>query len=96
MRRWNQAKIEMVLSPNKPHNSTVINYDRHLDCKTLSEHVCRPEIVSRIRSLMGEHILCWKTNIFSKYPGEADRLAPGRGVHCRRDHDVGDAVVELY
>jgi len=32
VRRWNKAKIEMVLSRNKPHNSTTINYDRHLDC----------------------------------------------------------------
>jgi non-heme Fe2+,alpha-ketoglutarate-dependent halogenase len=76
IKKWNQAKIEMVLSKNKPHNSTVMNYDRHLDCNTLSEHVTRPEIVSRIRCLMGDDILCWKTNIFPKYPGEA-----GTGWH---------------
>jgi non-heme Fe2+,alpha-ketoglutarate-dependent halogenase len=76
VRRWNRAKVEMVLSRNKPHNSTVINYDRHLDCNTLSEHVTRAEIVSKIRSLMGQDILCWKTNIFPKYPGEA-----GTGWH---------------
>jgi non-heme Fe2+,alpha-ketoglutarate-dependent halogenase len=74
--RWNRAKIEMVLSKNKPHHSTIINYDRHLDCNTLSEHVTRPEIVSKLRSLMGNDILCWKTNIFPKYPGDA-----GTGWH---------------
>jgi non-heme Fe2+,alpha-ketoglutarate-dependent halogenase len=67
---WDQAKIEMVLSENKPHESTIINYDRHLDCDTLSEHVARPEIISKVRSLIGDDILCWKTNIFKKDPGE--------------------------
>jgi non-heme Fe2+,alpha-ketoglutarate-dependent halogenase len=76
IKRWNQAKLEMVLSKNKPHNSTIMNYDRHLDCNTLSEHVSRPEIVSKLRSLMGNDILCWKTNIFPKYPGDA-----GTGWH---------------
>jgi len=76
VRRWNQAKIEMVLSKNKPHDSKVMNYDRHLDCNTLSEHVTRPEIVAKLRSLMGEDILCWKSNIFPKYPGD-----PGTGWH---------------
>jgi non-heme Fe2+,alpha-ketoglutarate-dependent halogenase len=86
-RRWNQAKIEMVLSANKPHNSTIINYDRHLDCATLSEHVCRPEIVSRLRSLIGNDILCWKTNIFSKQPGEA-----GTGWHQVEAFVVGNTT----
>jgi len=76
VRRWNKAKLEMVLSKNKPHTSQIINYDRHLDCSTLSEHVSRPEVVSKLRSLMGEDIICWKTNIFPKYPGEA-----GTGWH---------------
>lgn len=76
VKRWNKAKLEMVLSKNKPHSSTIINYDRHLDCNTLSEHVTRPEIVSKLRSLMGDDIMCWKTNIFPKYPGDA-----GTGWH---------------
>jgi non-heme Fe2+,alpha-ketoglutarate-dependent halogenase len=87
VRRWNRAKIEMVLSKNKPHHSTIINYDRHLDCDTLSEHVCRPEIVSRVSSLMGNDILCWKTNIFPKIPGEA-----GTGWHQVETFVVGDTT----
>jgi non-heme Fe2+,alpha-ketoglutarate-dependent halogenase len=73
---WNKAKLEMVLSKNKPHQSTILNYDRHLDCNTLSDHVTRPQIVAKLRSLMGDDIMCWKTNIFPKYPGEA-----GTGWH---------------
>ncbi|MCD0453403.1 chlorinating enzyme [Actinocorallia sp. API 0066] len=84
---WNQAKIEMVLSQNKPHNSTIINYDRHLDCNTLSDHVSRPEIVNRLRSLIGDDILCWKTNIFQKVPGEA-----GTGWHQVETFVVGDTT----
>lgn len=90
VRRWNQAKIEMVTSKNKPHSSTIINYDRHLDCNSLSEHIARPEIVSRLRSLMGDDILCWKSNIFPKYPGDA-----GTGWHqveTFRAGQVGDVT----
>jgi non-haem Fe2+, alpha-ketoglutarate-dependent halogenase len=73
---WNQAMIEMVTSKNKPHNSTIINYDRHLDCDTLSRHIAHPAIVHKLNSLMGDDIICWKTNIFEKKPGEA-----GTGWH---------------
>jgi non-heme Fe2+,alpha-ketoglutarate-dependent halogenase len=68
---WNQAMIEMVTSKNKPHNSTTINYDRHLDCETLSRHIAHPVIVHKLNSLMGDDVICWKTNIFHKSPGEA-------------------------
>lgn len=85
--KWDQAKIEMVLSQNKPHNSTIINYDRHLDCNTLSEHVSRPEIVNKLRSLIGDDILCWKSNIFKKEPGEA-----GTGWHQVETFVVGETT----
>jgi non-heme Fe2+,alpha-ketoglutarate-dependent halogenase len=76
IKTWNRVKLEMALSKKKPHGSSVINYDRHLDCNTLSTHISRPEIIAKLRSLVGEDILCWKTNIFPKYPGEA-----GTGWH---------------
>lgn len=85
--RWDRAKVEMVLSPNKPHDSTIINYDRHLDCSTLSDHIARPEIVQRLRSLMGDDILCWKSNIFKKEPGEA-----GTGWHQVETFVVGETT----
>lgn len=84
---WDRAKVEMVLSKNKPHNSTVINYDRHLDCNTLSEHISRPEIVHKLRSLIGNDILCWKSNIFKKDPGEA-----GTGWHQVETFVVGETT----
>ncbi|GAA3753320.1 chlorinating enzyme [Salinactinospora qingdaonensis] len=84
---WNQAMIEMVMSQNKPHDSTIINYDRHLDCNTLSEHISRPEIVHKLRSLIGDDILCWKSNIFKKEPGEA-----GTGWHQVEAFVVGETT----
>jgi len=73
---WSQAMIDMVTSQNKPHNSTIINYDRHLDCDTLSRHIAQPAIVHKLQSLMGDDIMCWKTHIFEKEPGDT-----GTGWH---------------
>src|ERR1700732_4497138 len=87
--RWNQAKVEMVLSKNKPHDSRVLNYDRHLDCNALSEHIHRPEIVGKLRGLMGPDIMCWKTNIFAKYPGEE-----GTGWHQVETFRAGQTGTE--
>lgn len=86
-RIWGKAMIEMALSKNKPHHSNIINYDRHLDCNTLSEHITRPEIIHKIRSLMGEDILCWKSNIFQKQPGDA-----GTGWHQVEKYIVGETT----
>ncbi|MET0498194.1 MAG: chlorinating enzyme [Steroidobacteraceae bacterium] len=89
IKRWNQAKVEMVLSKNKPHDSKILNYDRHLDCNTLSEHISRPEIVGKLRSLMGPDIMCWKTNIFPKYPGDE-----GTGWHQVETFRAGQTGTE--
>ena len=86
-RIWSTAMIEMALSKNKPHNSTIINYDRHLDCNTLSEHIAHPEIVGRVRSLMGDDVLCWKSNIFQKRPGDG-----GTGWHQVEKYIVGETT----
>jgi non-heme Fe2+,alpha-ketoglutarate-dependent halogenase len=84
LKRWSKAKIEMALSKNKPHDSEVVNYDRHLDSAILTEHVCRPEIVHRLISLMGGDIQCWRTEMFPKYPGET-----GTGYHQVQTYQVG-------
>lgn len=46
------------------------NYDRHFDVEFLAEHICRPEIVDRVGSVMGPDLLCWRTEFFPKYPGD--------------------------
>jgi non-heme Fe2+,alpha-ketoglutarate-dependent halogenase len=49
--------------------SSIANYDRHLDVSFLSEHVCRPEIVERVRSIVGDNVLCWRSEFIPKPPG---------------------------
>ena len=46
-----------------------VNYDRHFDITELSQHICHPEIVQRLQSLIGLDILCWRTEFFPKFPG---------------------------
>src|SRR5215831_5341531 len=50
--------------------NNIANYDRHLDVSYLGEHICRPEIVHRVRSILGRDLLCWRTEFFPKYPGD--------------------------
>jgi len=51
-------------------NTNIANYDRHLDSPALAGHVCRPEIVDRVVSVLGPNVLCWRTEFFPKYPGD--------------------------
>jgi non-heme Fe2+,alpha-ketoglutarate-dependent halogenase len=50
--------------------TNISNYDRHLDSDFLAEHICRPEIVDRVASVLGPNVLCWRTEFFPKYPGD--------------------------
>jgi non-heme Fe2+,alpha-ketoglutarate-dependent halogenase len=51
-------------------NTNIANYDRHLDSTFLAEHICRPEIVHRVASVLGPDVLCWRSEFFPKYPGD--------------------------
>jgi non-heme Fe2+,alpha-ketoglutarate-dependent halogenase len=51
-------------------NTNISNYDRHLDSEFLADHICRPEIVDRVASVLGPDVLCWRTEFFPKYPGD--------------------------
>lgn len=50
--------------------NNIANYDRHLDVSYLGQHACAPEIVHRVRSILGPDLLCWRTEFFPKHPGE--------------------------
>lgn len=54
---------------NTPIDSAIANYDRHLDLSKLSEHICRPEIVERLVSILGPDVLCWRSEFIPKAPG---------------------------
>lgn len=50
--------------------TNLASYDRHLDVDFLAEHITRPEIVDRVSSILGPDTLCWRTELFPKYPGD--------------------------
>lgn len=51
-------------------NTNLANYDRHLDNEFLADLACNPRIVDRMVSILGPDVLCWRSEFFSKYPGE--------------------------
>lgn len=52
------------------HKSLIAGYDRHLDINDLSEHIARPEIVDRVADVLGPDVVCWRSEMFPKYPGD--------------------------
>ncbi|XVN14344.1 phytanoyl-CoA dioxygenase family protein [Pseudomonas corrugata] len=79
-RQWRTVRLQTLDRSNAVYsdntisnagNNNLANYDRHLDIPFLGQHVCNPRIVHKVRSLMGKDLLCWRTEFFSKYPGDA-------------------------
>lgn len=52
-----------------PMDSAVANYDRHLDINFLSKHICRKDIVERLERILGDDIICWRSEFIPKKPG---------------------------
>jgi non-heme Fe2+,alpha-ketoglutarate-dependent halogenase len=84
------------------HSSVVSSYDRHLDVAPLSEHIVRPEIVNRVSTILGPDVICWRSEMFPKYPGDegtdwhqADTFAHASGkpqIVWPGDSDFGGAI----
>ncbi len=81
--RWRRERIRLLdrthavyqhagaeIDPTIKQGVTIANYDRHLDNPFLSEHVCKPEIVDRVVSILGPNVVCWRSEFFPKYPGD--------------------------
>ncbi len=76
--RWRRERVKLLdrgaaVYQEEAANSgatNIANYDRHLDQSFLADHVCRPEIVDRVGSILGPDVLCWRTEFFPKYPGD--------------------------
>ncbi|MFD5843305.1 chlorinating enzyme [Streptomyces chartreusis] len=51
-------------------NTNISNYDRHLDNDFLADLIMNPRITDRVASVLGEDVLCWRTEFFPKYPGD--------------------------
>jgi non-heme Fe2+,alpha-ketoglutarate-dependent halogenase len=75
---WKKRRLRMLDRSNAVYQdeaavsgvTNISNYDRHLDDEFLARHICRPEIVDRVSSLLGPDVLCWRTEFFPKYPGD--------------------------
>ena len=52
------------------NRSLLAGDDRHLDVDFLSTHIMRREIVDRVASVLGPNIVCWRSEMFPKYPGD--------------------------
>ncbi|HEU5268398.1 MAG TPA: chlorinating enzyme [Jatrophihabitans sp.] len=50
--------------------TNISNYDRHLDSAFLARHICHPEIVSRLNSVLGPDVICWRSEFFPKHAGD--------------------------
>ena len=53
-----------------PVESAIAGYDRHLDIDELSAHIMRREIVDKLEGILGPDVICWRTEMFPKYPGD--------------------------
>ncbi|MFC6082799.1 chlorinating enzyme [Sphaerisporangium aureirubrum] len=75
---WRRERLRLMDRSNAVYqeeaatsgNTNISNYDRHLDSSFLADHISRPQIVDRVRSVLGPDVLCWRTEFFPKYPGD--------------------------
>lgn len=67
-RLLNEIRKKSFDRSNSVFNNDV-NYDRHFDVSELTQHFGHPNIVGRIRSLLGPDILGWRTEFHPKFPG---------------------------
>lgn len=84
---WKELRRELI-SPRGPSQAVFdnpMNYDRHLDIQALSRLICEPAIVRRFQSLLGEDILCWRSEFFPKNAGD-----PGTGWHQVETYSIGE------
>ncbi|TDB90677.1 chlorinating enzyme [Actinomadura sp. KC216] len=76
--RWRKERLRLLDRKDAVYQDTeavsqgtnISNYDRHLDNAFLAEHIARPEIVHRVASILGDDVLCWRSEFFPKYPGD--------------------------
>ena len=52
------------------NKSVIAGYDRHLDVNDLSKHIMRREIVDKLTDILGPDLICWRSELFPKYPGD--------------------------
>ena len=48
-----------------------VYYDRHFDISELTQHIGNPIIIEKLRGLMGNDILAWRSEYHAKFPGSS-------------------------
>lgn len=98
-RLYQPAEAKAILKEIRAKNSDVsntlygrnpVNYDRHFDISELTRHIMHPEIVKRLRLILGDDVLCWRTEWFPKFPG-----TPGTEWHAVRDYSYASGVAQI-
>ncbi|SDN04667.1 chlorinating enzyme [Allokutzneria albata] len=77
---WEKARAEMYDRTHAAYPldsfdevagvTNIANYDRHLDIDFLTDHVMNAKIVDRVASVLGDDVLCWRTEFFPKHAGD--------------------------
>lgn len=94
LNEFNALRMALLERDHAPYalesGGNIANYDRHLDVPFLSRHVRRPQIVDRVRRILGPDLLCWRTEFFAKFPGDE-----GTDWHQSRNLAIGSGVAPL-
>lgn len=71
---YKKLRVQFFDRENAPYqvdaSSPIANYDRHLDIDFLSRHIMNPRLVDRVASVLGSNLVCWRSELFPKYPGD--------------------------
>ncbi|MFW6059842.1 MAG: phytanoyl-CoA dioxygenase family protein [Phycisphaeraceae bacterium] len=63
-----RPRVEQVLASDPPDHDTRV-HNRHLDTVLVHELATTPAVLERMKAVMGEDLLLWRTNFFVKEPG---------------------------
>jgi non-heme Fe2+,alpha-ketoglutarate-dependent halogenase len=67
---WEQIFASLLTEKSKVYDPNKYHYDRHLDIDLLTDHVMNQKILQKVASLIGEDVALWRTEVFSKSPGD--------------------------
>ncbi|PHJ62586.1 hypothetical protein VF14_25595 [Nostoc linckia z18] len=82
---WKRVRVDLLDTSRAPFTNSKLNYDRHLDVSDLSKLIIKPEIVHRLQSILGQNVLCWRSEFFQKNSGDG-----GTGWHQVELYGVGE------
>ena len=64
---WTDTRIKLTNKKHAIYPDNNMNYDRHLDISSMEQLIRHPKIVQRVQKLIGENLICWRTEWFPKY-----------------------------